>query len=86
MGETPFVTTDTSLAAFLITQKYKLIEIQYEPRSNPNGRKRGTFIFEASDTIREDVNLFTSGQAGVNLAAYEHAKSGLLDRVMRELP
>lgn len=86
MNEVPFVTSETDLAVYLIQSGCNLIEIQYEPRSNLNGRKRGIFIFSANKNLPDLKNLFESGQASINLADFKNTKSKLLDRVMQELP
>lgn len=86
MIEIPFVTTDTSLSAYLILQGFFLLEIQYEPRSN--GKQRGIFIFKRKPDIDIDEykDLFESGQASINVVDYNRTKQELLDRVMRGLP
>ena len=81
-GEFPI--TDTPLAAYLIQQGFKLIIIRYEPR--PNSRPQGIFIFNDSLELQEHIALFESGEATINLVKYEHAKSKLIDRIMRGLP
>ena len=79
-----FLTPDTQLAAYLISENFPLLEISYEPRYN--NRQRGIFVFTESPPLTEKVNAFNSGKATINLALYEHAKSSLLDRVVRGLP
>ena len=77
-------TSDTSLAAYLVQDGYDLLIIEYEPRSN--GKQRATFVFQETHQLRESVSLYNRGNATINLALYEHAKSSLLDRIMRGLP
>lgn len=84
MVDNSFLTPDTQLAAFLISENFPLLEISYEPRYN--GKQRGIFVFAESPRLTEKVNQFNSGTALINLALYEHAKSSLLDRVVRGLP
>lgn len=84
MPQVPFITSETNVASYLVLKGYKLLGIQYEPRQN--GKRRGFFIFEASDKIDEDVKTFESGDVTVNFTEYENIKSGLLDRIMGGLP
>ena len=87
MSEIPFVTSETDLAVYLVQSGFTLLGIQYEPRSN--GKKRGIFIFSSNPKIEDYKNLFTSRQASINISDLEEfrkIKSGLLDRVMQELP
>jgi hypothetical protein len=79
-----FLTPDTQLAAYLVSENFPLLGIQYEPRFN--GKQRGIFIFNESPSLTDRVNAFNSGKATINLALYEHAKASLLDRVVRGLP
>lgn len=79
-----FLTVDTSLAAYLVTEGFNLVEIRYEPRTN--GHSQGTYVFASSLKLQNNVNLFRRGEADVNVVLYEHAKSGLLDRIKRGLP
>ena len=80
----PFVTSETDLAVYLILSGLTLLEIQYEPRSN--NRKRGIFVFQASDKTLDLKNLYDSGQASINMVDWKTTKSALLDRLMKELP
>ncbi len=80
-----FQTSDTPLAAYLIQTGFNLLIIKYEEKQN--GKQRATFVFDASsDKFPEYVSLFNRGEAMINLALYEHAKSSLIDRIMRGLP
>ena len=80
-----FLTTDTPLAAYLIQMGFNLLSIKYEERYN--GKKQATFAFDSSSPkFQEHVSLFNRGEAMINLALYEHAKSSLIDRIMRGLP
>ncbi|MDD4987139.1 MAG: DUF5659 domain-containing protein [Dehalococcoidales bacterium] len=78
-----FLTTDTPLAAYLVQAGHEVIGILYEPKHN--GKQRGTYVFRDSPELHELVNLFNRGEAKVNVALYEHAKSSLIDRIMRGL-
>jgi hypothetical protein len=80
-----YLTADTPLAAYLVTEGFNLIEITYDIK--PNGRKRATYHFSNNDArLNQCVDLFNRSQATINLVLYEHAKASLLDRVMRGLP
>jgi len=79
-----FLTSDTPLAAYLIQEGFDLIIIQYEEKRN--GKQRATFVFNDANTLQDCVRLFNRGEAMINLALYEHAKSSLIDRIMRGLP
>lgn len=84
MSELPVVTSETDLAVYLILSGFNLIEIQYEPRQN--GKLRGFFIFERKDGVDEFINLFSKGQASINIQKFKEKKSELLDRIMNGLP
>lgn len=79
----PHSTSDTPLAAYLIQIGFTLLEIRYETK--PNGKRQATFIFEHSPGLQTHLDLYNCGKAIINLALYEHAKSSLLDRIMRGL-
>ncbi len=79
-----FRTSDTPLAAYLVQDGCKLLLIEYEPWGN--GKRRATFVFQDSAELQDKVTLFNRGEATINIALYEHAKSTLLDRIMRGLP
>ena len=79
-----YLTTETPLAAYLIQEGFTLLIIRYEPKRN--GKQRGTFAFEDSAKLREYISNYNRGEATINLALYEHAKSSLIDRIMRGLP
>lgn len=75
-------TTDTPQAAYLIQVGFTLLEIRYETK--PNGKRQATFVFDASNPeLQSSIDLYNRGEAIINLALYEHAKSSLLDRIMR---
>lgn len=80
-----YQTANTDLAAYLLSEGFPVIEIQYEPRSNGN-KQRGLFIFDRTDKIIEKVNLYETGKATINLALFQHAKARLFDRLMGGLP
>ena len=79
-----FITSETSLAAFLIQEGFNLLIIQYEARKND--KQRATFVFQNSAKLRDCINLYNRGLASINLTLYEHTKSSLIDRIMRGLP
>lgn len=76
-----YLTSDTPLAAYLIQAGFPLLEILYEPKAN--GRQQASFAFASTPKLQSHIDLYNSGQATINLALYEHAKSTLLDRIMR---
>ncbi len=85
MAEDQYLTSDTPQAAYLVQAGFILLKILYEIR--PSGKRQATFVFNASDSeLQKNVNLYNQGKAVINLALYEHIKSGLLDRIMRGLP
>ena len=79
-----YLTTETPLATYLIQEGFELLIIRYEPKRND--RQRATFAFQDSPKLREHISLYNRGEAMINLALYEHAKSSLIDRIMRGLP
>lgn len=80
-----YLTADTQLAAYLVSEGFDVLIIQYAP--TPNGKEQGTFVFDGSNPkLHLYVNQYNRGNAEVNLALYEHARSSLLDRVKRGLP
>lgn len=84
MSQVPFITPETNTAAYLILKGYTLLGIQYEPRQN--GKKRGFFIFEASDSIKDIALAFEKGESvSINFVEFENKKSELLDRIREEL-
>lgn len=85
MIEKVFLTPDTKLASYLVSENFPLLEIRYDP-PRYNGKQRGIFVFTETPEVTERVNRFNSGTAIINLALYEHAQASLLDRVVRGLP
>ena len=79
-----YPTTDTPMAIFLIHSNHVLNHIEYEDK--PDGRTQATYLFVKTDGLLEDVNIFSRGDAEINIARYEHIRSSLLDRIMRRLP
>jgi hypothetical protein len=79
--QTEYRTTDTSLASYLITEGFTLLDIRYL-----NGDFRGTFCYEDSLAIRAKEKIYITGDVKLNLPTYERVRSGLLDRVKRGLP
>lgn len=79
-----FKTSDTPLAAYLMLSGHTLMDIEYHEKRNGNG-KRGIYVFEDNDALREDIKLHNRCEVTGNLATYEHIKSTLLNRVMKEL-
>lgn len=77
-----FSTQNTSLAAYLLCKGFKLIIIRYDSQT-----RDGFYIFDKSkEGINESIDVFTSGDAEINIAKYEHVKNQLLDRIRKGLP
>lgn len=80
-----FPTNDTSLAAYLVSEGFTLLIIQYSP--SKRGKQQGTYIFDKTDPrLMEWVSNFRRGEAPGDVIRYEHARYGLIDRVKRGLP
>ena len=78
--------SNTSLAAYLKIEGFKIIRIEYTPSNKP-GKKQGTFIFDASDPkINEAISTFDQLEAVGNIVKYQTARTELVVRVMRGLP
>jgi hypothetical protein len=80
-----YQTPNTDLSAYLLSEGFPVIEIQYEPRSNGN-KERGIFVFDRTENLMGKVNLYETGKATINLALFQHAKARLFDRLMGRLP
>jgi hypothetical protein len=86
--ELPFTTSETDFAVYLIQSGFTLLGINYEPRAN-NEKARGIFVFKREPEIEQFRLRFANNQISVNLkdmGEFKKIKSGLLDRIMRELP
>lgn len=86
-----FTTPDVPLTAYLIQQGYNLLTIEYpqiDYNSNnfPKRKKQAIFVFNNSPELQNHVNLYSRGEAVINLAIYEHTRASLLDRIKGELP
>jgi len=79
-----YITSDTILAAYLVSIGFELREIRYD--DSQNRRQNGNFIFNQSEELQTSVNKFLRTEAPGDIVKYEHAKKNLLDRVMRGLP
>ena len=80
-----FRTTETPLAAYLITEGFDLLILEYAKL--PSGKNQATFVFDNNTPkLKELVSLYNMGVATMNIALYEHAKARLIDRIMRGLP
>lgn len=75
-----YSTSETSLATYLILSGFTLAGITY--RDIPNHRPQGIFIFNDSPELRNQILLFETSQATVNLASFEKLKSKLIDKVL----
>ena len=64
-------TSDTTLAAFLITAQYALLSIDYESI-------RFEFVFRKSNTIRESINKYISGNALTDPSSFARVNRKLL--------
>ena len=74
-------TSETPLAAFLVSEGFQLLIIEYD------NRDRGTYVFDDIDPkLAELVSLYRQCKAMGNIAIYEHARNSLVDRVKRGLP
>lgn len=85
IGENEYATTETPLAAFLLLEGYTLRMITYKDKPNRIS-PQATFIFGKGEFFDDRIRLYNIGQADVNLAAYEHTKSSLINRIKRGLP
>jgi c-di-GMP-related signal transduction protein len=85
MNDIPFITSETELATYLILSGFKLLKIQYEPRTN-GGRLRGFYIFQADERIEKYKTTFDKDEAVINLTDFKETKASLLDRIMNGLP
>lgn len=75
-----FRTSETSLAAYLISLGFELQEIQYE-------QSRAFFVFENNDeALAREVKKFQILEAKGNIVAYENARRTLLSKIKRGLP
>ncbi len=75
-----YLTTNTSLAAFLVSEGFKLLLIQYVG-------KQGTYVFSSDNpTIQDHVNSFNRCEAVGNIVQFEMARNDLIDRIKRGLP
>jgi len=73
-------TSDTSLAAYLYTEGFSIIDIDY---SNP----RAEFIFKNdSPQIKEAVRLYTIGKTQVDAATYARIHRKLTKIILRQTP
>ena len=69
-------TSDTTLAAFLVTAQYALLYVDYEAA-------RFEFVFPESDEVRESVNRYISGNALVDPSSFARVNRKLL-RIIRK--
>lgn len=74
-------TTDTPLAAYLMSQGFDILIIEYDDGG------RATYIFSNDSTqLKEHIKLFKLGKAESNITAYERARNALLVKIHRGLP
>lgn len=74
-----FSTSDTPLAAYLISEGFELLRIDYEGF-------RAFFVFDGSDEILQRVvSDYNRAVALGNIVAYEKARKGLVARVKGEI-
>ncbi|KKL78028.1 hypothetical protein LCGC14_2028940 [marine sediment metagenome] len=79
-----YLTNDTSLAAYLVSEGFEVLVIQYdEPK---RGRATGTYVFNNDPQLQSVIHNYNRSNAPGDIVRYEHAKRKLLDRVMRGLP
>lgn len=84
MNNNGFLTNDTSMAAYLVSEGYEISEIRYDKPQK--GKSIGTYVFTANPQLMEVVRNYQMSNAPGDIVRYEHAKRKLLDRVMRGLP
>ena len=73
-------TSDTSLAAYLFTEGYQIIDIDY---SNP----RAEFVFKNnSPNLTESVRLYSIGKTSVDAATYARLHRKLTKIVVNQTP
>lgn len=71
-----YLTSNTSLAAFLVSSDFTLLRVQYQGNI-------GTFVFASNDKIEESVQAFNRCEALGNIVRYQMARDDLVDRVKR---
>jgi len=78
-----FLTNNTSLAAYLISEGYDLLIIRYE--ETPRGKIIGTFAFGEDPQMQSVIKNFNLMNAPGDIVRYEHARRNLVERVLRGL-
>jgi len=74
-SDSEYRTTDTSEAAYLLTIGFTLIIIEHEP-------ERSVFVFaNDSPTLQEHIRAFQTGQAQVEVSAFQRNYRKLVRRV-----
>jgi hypothetical protein len=76
-----YPTTDTSLAAWLYSQGYQLIDSKRDAIPLKHGGKPTVFFFEKNAKIDEHIRQWQIGEAVGNCCLYEQAKKTLLNIV-----
>lgn len=75
-SDNTYRTSDTTLAAFLVTAQYALLYIDYEP-------PRFEFVFPDSEQIKDATTKYISGNALTDPSAFARVNRKLL-RVIRK--
>jgi len=79
--------SNTSLAAYLVSEGFKIITIKYSSSNEHGGKRQGTFIFDSTAPKIDDyISAFNRLEATGNIIKYQMAREDLVDRVMRGLP
>ena len=82
--ENPFRTYNTSLASYLLSCGFTLLDIEYEETDRGT---RATFLFQNNtERLAETIRSFQVGKAEGNINAYEDQRRKLTRIVKRQMP
>lgn len=73
-----YKTSDTTLAAYLITENFPLLSIDYE-------KPRFEFLFDDSEKLREVANKYVSGNAKTDPSAFSRVTKKLLRIIHKQI-
>lgn len=80
-----FPTNDTTLAAYLVSEGFNLLIIEYSPLKH--GKTQGTYIFDNTDPkLMDYIHRYRRAEAPGDIIRYEHAHNDLINRIKRGLP
>jgi len=79
-GDT-YPTADTSLAAWLYSQGYQIIETKRDKVPLKLGGKPTIFVFEKSESILEHIRQWQVGEAVGNCYQYEQSFRALINLI-----